>query len=438
MEGTRVNLCEAGVLDSLDEILAEVFGNRGFIIVTDETIWKAVLPWFGSFLDHRPDTPIHVLPSDPPPYASDRLVAAIRTVLEKAGRIPIAVGSGTVNDVVKRAAFECGLRYACVPTAPSVDGFSAYGAAITVRNFKLTLECPAPLAIVTDGEILSQAPSPMISAGFADLLAKLPAGADWMLADALGIESMDPIAWDIVQPPARRLLGRGGAIAAKDTGAIAELYQGLIASGLAMQQYRDSRPASGAEHLLSHTWEMSHLEKDGKPISHGFKVSIGSLVSTAIAQDLYCRGGCLRRLLESRDFAPVADLAGTRRRLAEKLLGGSPYLDQTLEMIAAKTGTLAELEARAGRAKKAWDSLAQRCAAQLPSFDRLKADLAAAGCPTEPADIGLSREACIASLKVASLIRRRYTIIDFLAESGILDEAAEIVFSAPWFSKYAS
>ena len=75
-----------------------------------------------------------------------------------------------------------------------------------------------------------------------------------------------------------------------------------------MQQYRDSRPASGAEHLLSHTWEMSHLEKDGKPISHGFKVSIGSLVSTAIAQDLYCRGGCLRRLLESRDFAPVADL----------------------------------------------------------------------------------------------------------------------------------
>jgi glycerol-1-phosphate dehydrogenase [NAD(P)+] len=436
--GTQVNLCATGILDSLPDSLAQAFGDKGYIVITDATIWKAVSPYFNVFLRSKPDTVVHILPADPAPYASDLLVASIRALLETAGRIPLAVGSGTINDVVKRAAFECGLRYACVPTAPSVDGFTAYGAAITVQGFKVTLKCPAPLVVIADEEILRQAPSTMISAGYADLLAKLPAGADWLLAEAMGIESVDPIAWNMVQPFARGLLGKGGAIAARDAGTIAELYKGLVASGLAMQKYRDSRPASGAEHQLSHTWEMSHLEKDGSPVSHGFKVAIGSLISTALASALFGADGSLRRALERRNFAPADDLLETRKRLAGKLLQGSPYYDKTLEMVAQKTRSAAELEARAARAKAIWDRLSAQYAMQIPAFDRLRADLLAAGCPTEPADIGLSRDACVSSLKIASLIRDRYTILDFISDFGILDEAAEAAFSTSWFSRYKS
>jgi len=435
-DGTLINLCAAGMLDSLDDSLSGVFGDKSYIVVTDAKVWGAVSPYFKAFLASKPDTAFHILPASPAPYASDSLVAAVREVLAGTDRIPIAVGSGTINDVVKRASFECGIRYACVPTAPSVDGFTAYGAAITVQGFKVTLKCPAPRAVVADENILRQAPLALISAGYADLLAKLPSGADWILAEALGIEAIDPVAWDMVQPAARSLLGRGSAIAARDATAVSELYQGLIASGLAMQHYKDSRPASGAEHQLSHTWEMSHLEKDGNPVSHGFKVAIGSLISTALAQELFGASGSLRRLVEKRRFAPAADLTRMRLRRAGDLLKDSPYYDRTIEMIAMKTRSPAELGARAKKAEEAWDSLAVRYAEQIPPFDRLRADLLAAGCPTEPADIGLSRDACARSLKIASLIRNRYTILDLISEFGVLDEAAEAAFSDRWFSKY--
>ncbi len=444
-EGTIINLCEAGALDSLAGIVDKTFGGDApgeaprCLIVTDETVWSAVSSRFSAFLRKKPDTLFHILPGSPAPYASDGLVAEIAAALKaNAGLAPIAVGSGTINDVVKRASFERGTRYVCVPTAPSVDGFTSYGAAITVRGFKLTLECPAPLCVVADEEILRGAPLPLISAGFADLLAKLPGGADWILADELGIEPIDPGTWEIVQPVARRLLGNGAAVRARDSNAIAGLYQGLIASGLAMQRYKDSRPASGAEHLLAHTWEMSHLAKDGRLISHGFKVALGSLISAALAEELFGEGGSLRRLLERRGFAPEASLSRARARRAEALLSGSPYLDQTLAMIARKTPEPGAVAARAALAREAWPVLARRYAAQIPPYAALKADLAAGGCPTEPADIGLSRAACVDSLKIASLIRNRYTVLDLVSELGILDEAAEAVFAEPWFSTYES
>ena len=43
------------------------------------------------------------------------------------------------------------------------------------------------------------APVGMNGWGYADLLAKVTAGADWILADALGVEAIDTLAWDIVQ-----------------------------------------------------------------------------------------------------------------------------------------------------------------------------------------------------------------------------------------------
>ena len=43
------------------------------------------------------------------------------------------------------------------------------------------------------------APAGMNASGYADLLAKLTAGADWIVADALGIEPIDPPSWQMVQ-----------------------------------------------------------------------------------------------------------------------------------------------------------------------------------------------------------------------------------------------
>lgn len=94
----------------------------------------------------------------------------------------------------------------CVCTAASVDGFVAFGASISVDGFKITRNCPAPAALIADYQVAADAPRRLTATGYGDLLEKIPAGADWILADELGIEKIDPYTWGLVQGPLRDAL----------------------------------------------------------------------------------------------------------------------------------------------------------------------------------------------------------------------------------------
>ncbi|MBR1835989.1 MAG: iron-containing alcohol dehydrogenase, partial [Kiritimatiellae bacterium] len=204
--------------------------------------------------------------------------------------IAVAVGSGTINDLCKRASFELGRQYACFATAASVDGFAAFGAPITDdAGFKITRECPAPLAIFAEPDVLAKAPVYLASSGYGDLLGKIPAGADWLVAAE--VTGKDPVigrAWDLVQKPLDGWVAAPAAVKDGDPAAVAGLFEGLVASGLAMQVARASRPASGTEHHFSHTWEMGGLRlADGTEPTHGHKVALGSICSAAATRALF-------------------------------------------------------------------------------------------------------------------------------------------------------
>src|SRR2546422_991202 len=113
--------------------------------------------------------------------------------------LPIAVGWGVVNDLVKYAAAQARTSYVSVPTAASMDGYAASGAALREGGFKRTLACPAPVAIVADLDVVARAPAIMSGWGYGDLAGKLVAGADWLVADALGEEAMNPGPFAMVQ-----------------------------------------------------------------------------------------------------------------------------------------------------------------------------------------------------------------------------------------------
>ena len=49
-----------------------------------------------------------------------------------------------------------------------------------------------PRAVLADLDVLAHAPPQMNSTGYGDLLGKVTAGADWLLADALEVEPIDP------------------------------------------------------------------------------------------------------------------------------------------------------------------------------------------------------------------------------------------------------
>ena len=351
--------------------------------------------------------------------------------------IPVAVGSGTINDLVKRGSEEVGVRYMVVGTAASMDGYTSSGAAVTKDGMKQTLSCRAPLGALVDSQVSAEAPREMTAAGYADLLAKIPAGADWILADALasalpetekhGCERIHPLAWKCVQGPLRASLANPRGVASGDEGEIRKLSEGLIMSAFAMQASGTSRPASGTEHQVSHYWEMEDLSFEGKPVSHGFKVGIGTLISTATIEFL------LEQDLANLDVeATVAKWPKTFAELAATfpaIYGNRPaHIRRAESEMAKKYSTPEELRRELGFIKANWQELSAKLKSQIMPFDEVRANLMAVGAPYEPEMIGVSRSKLCETYRGVQYMRNRYFTIDLVSRLGLMDSLLEELF----------
>lgn len=407
------------------------------LIIADRTTWDvAGKKVKESFLSKGSGDPGVYIFSDPSVYADDIHVAMVRSVLEKQrSTIAVAVGSGTINDIVKRASHECGRPYMCVPTAPSVDGFTAAGAAITVQGFKTTLTCDPPAVVLADSRVLREAPAQMIASGYGDLCAKITAGADWIIADMLDIEPIVPRIWSLVQDSLRDRLSDPVGLRERKDETVTQVFSGLVDVGYAMAAYRDSRPASGADHLLSHVWEMEHLTCGGEGVSHGFKVALGTLVSTALLTEMLT---VTQKDLEASFIRPCPRNIEERKTEASAWLEGNPNRTEILNVVEDKFLPPPRLQERRRNIMERWGVLCGRIRSQMMPFSDLKHALSCAGCPVEPADIGLDASMLLRGIYVAQMIRTRYTILDLLYEAGLFsDIVGKAVGTQRYFSRYS-
>ncbi len=423
-EGLQSKACVVGTgaLEEIPALLRECWPNdtRPVRMVADGNTWAAAGEKVHSLLRAAgiPLAEPYIFPAKPVLHAEYRGIEALRPVLK--GTRPLAVGGGTINDLVKRTAeeMECG-GYLCCATACSVDGYTSYGAAIVKDGLKQTLPCAAPLAVVADSAVVRTAPFEMTAAGYADLAAKVPAGADWILADAEGSAPFHPVAWGMVQTDLRSWLDAPEALKAGDPARASALFHGLCQTGFAMQVMHDSRPVSGAEHLYSHVWEMQDIRKDGVQPSHGFKVALGSLITTALFEEVFLN----TTTQELRALAEAPEAMTRERRLAEirRCLGGTAFEDGATKVAMAKLPLGDARRARQARLFEVHASIGGRLRAQLLPFAELRRRFALLGCPVEFADVGLTRDALLPATCAAGMIRNRYTILDVLSDLGVAE-----------------
>jgi glycerol-1-phosphate dehydrogenase [NAD(P)+] len=272
-----------GILSQVAELFTEQFPNKKAVLIADTITYAIAGEKVYQLLEEANIKQLNpFIFTDSHLYAEYTFVDQLVEFLKTNDAIPIAVGSGTINDLTKLAAHLTHRQYLCVATAASMDGYTAFGASITASGAKQTFNCPAPQACLADIEIIVAAPSEMTASGYADLFAKITAGADWILADRLHAEAIDPKAWSIVQDGLHKALSDPEGIRRGDPEAITKLVEGLMLGGFAMQWSKSSRPASGAEHQFSHLWNMENHLNNSEHVSHGFQVSIGTLAITAL------------------------------------------------------------------------------------------------------------------------------------------------------------
>lgn len=431
---TRYLAVEQGVRHRTASVFSSVIGSREALIVADGNTYEAAGKDVESSFKRENLAQRKPFIFGPHIYADDQCVRELVAELGSHDAIPVAIGSGTVNDLTKLASHLTNRPYMVVGTAASMDGYAAFGASITSDGSKETIDCPAPCAVLADLDVIARAPKGMNAWGYADLMAKVPAGADWILADAGGIEPIDKPAWETVQGSLRSWIGSPDAIAANDPASLRHLVHGLVMSGFAMQATLSSRPASGAEHQFSHLWDMQHHTFNGHAPSHGFKVGIGVLSSTALYEDL------LRRDLHTFDIEAAVGSWPSIDVLEEKiheLFGSGSLENRAKEETRAKYVSREALRVQLSRIQEQWTELRPKLLAQLIPFRELSNMLRSAGCPFDPVQIGISRDRLRLSYQQCCFMRRRFTILDFAQRLGVLDSALDNIFGPqdPWTSE---
>jgi len=339
------------------------------------------------------------------PHADDSTVAAIRARTKDADAL-IAVGSGSINDLCKYAAFQDARPYVVFGTAPSMNGYTSMSAAITEHGHKKSLPARPPQGVFLDLGVLAAAPPRMIRSGLGDSACRPTAEADWLLAHLLLDQPYRKAPFVLLRQDEDALLAGAAGLMAGNLGIMEILARTLVLSGLGMTLCGGSYPASQGEHLISH-----YIDMRGDPAwpaaFHGEHIAVTTLTMARIQA----------AMLEG----PAPAIAPSRLGPADFERHFGAELGASCWAAFAKKALSPDAAAALqGRIARDWPEIRRRIGAVVRPPAEIEQALLAAGAPTRPADIhvpeGFYREAVVH----ARQIRDRYGFLDLAADSGRL------------------
>lgn len=320
----------------------------------------------------------------------------------------IAVGSGTIHDITRYHAYEKKIPFLSVPTAASVDGFVSTVAAMTWHGFKKSFTAVAPCFVLADSEIFSKAPLRLTASGVGDLLGKYTALCDWKIAHIITGEYICDKVVDMEYGVLKDLCANLDGIGSQNIEAYENLMYGLLLSGIAMQMIGNSRPASGAEHHMSHLWEMAAISE---PIDyyHGEKVGVGLCLATEVYKkaEAYIRKGTYH----VKDHMDV-QVDFIKQNITKPALQEEILKENTPNLMENITGTqIKEKEAEI-----------LEILAQLPSAEDIKTMMKKVNGLTTMKELELDESIKGLTLKLSPYVRQRLTFMRLLKFYDFYDE----------------
>jgi glycerol-1-phosphate dehydrogenase [NAD(P)+] len=332
----------------------------------------------------------------------------------------VVVGSGTLNDLARYISFTEKIPYFVVCTAPSMDGYASMVSPLIVKGLKKTYPAVYPWGIFADVSIMKDAPMEMLHAGFGDIAGKYTALADWKLANILQGEQYCDTIVQLVRKAVEQCSSVACGLPVRMPEAIHSITEGLVLSGMCIGMLGSSRPASGEEHHLSHTWEMMGLIAERETLLHGNQVGIGTEIILHIyqhlsqldIQNLYASGK-YRQLTREKWIRNIVELFGEH---------ADAIIEEKEQYINFDENSR---EQHAMTIIGKWEQLKQEVFFSLPSPIEYREMMKSAGISLTPADLCLDRDSFRLSLIVAKDVRQRYGILQLLEDLGILEELAD-------------
>lgn len=335
------------------------------------------------------------LPADP--HAD---VATVETVRKATARCDalVAVGSGTLNDLVKYSAARDGKPWAVFATAPSMNGYTSANAAITVDGHKKSLPASLARGVFMDLAVLSAAPPRMIRAGLGDSLCRSTAQVDWLLSREVRGTAYRNAPFALLADDERVLFDAPEALMRGDAAAMRALARTLVLSGIGMTLAGGSYPASQGEHLISHYLDMRDAPGGPRRL-HGEQVAVATLTMARV-QEAMLDGPAPPALPTRTSAKALRDHFGDE-------VGEACWSDFSVKHLDE-----AAAAAATQRISQRWDAVRRDAAAVRLPASTLESVMRRAGGPVSARDLGLRDVDYADAVMHARFLRDRYTFLD--------------------------
>lgn len=339
------------------------------------------------------------------PKADDATIDELIDLTRHADAL-IAVGSGTLSDLVKYASHRRELPYAVFATAPSMNGYVTMTASITRDGEKLSLPARPPKAAFFDLGVIAAAPRRLIQAGVGDSLCRTTAACDWWLSHHLFGTAFLEAPFTIQAADEAKLIAQVSQLDKGDLKAIEALVRLLVLGGLGMLIAGSSQPGSQGEHLISHYIDMMQHPHPGS--LHGEQVGLTTRTMAALQHHVIARDDP-PSLTEIRiDTTEMASRLGRWHVSCEKALQAKAVSGKHLDDLNQRLDTH-------------WPTIQAGFKDRSLSLSTLKDTFDTACVAAAPEELGLTSDFYREAIRHARELRDRFTMLDFAAHAGILD-----------------
>jgi glycerol-1-phosphate dehydrogenase [NAD(P)+] len=419
---------ESDAYARLPELLTQIGAQREqpLLVVVDELpIQRAgveLKPFLLQFLQTGGWNAERVVlaPHDHTPVHTDMYqIECVQARLTRGATI-LALGSGTVTDVSKHAAYlfeRAGggkIPFAVMPTANSVSAYTSNTASVEVGGVKKTLPSRYLDALVCDLETLASAPRSATVAGVGDLVVAFGSFADWFLAARVGHDpNYSDLPRTLIGPLDEIFLENAADVRGATPRGTALLAKLLALEGVSQSLAHTSAPFSGFEHSISHLLDLMVKQQKQTPILHGTQVALLTVLTTLAFQQFMDEFDPARVNLDEC-FPSRAEMQARIQRAFASLDPTGAIADECWSEYQKKLDHWHAQRARFETFLREWDGIRAQLQSMVRPPELLIEILRRMGSPThlEQLNAPIPEAQLRFAFENASLIRSRFTLGD--------------------------
>ena len=379
----------SGILSKTGDILKKNHFPENILLVADTNTLRAAQGIEDSLCNFNVSKKIY----DNIRVADMSHVEELENLIKNKDIAVLSVGTGSVNDPCRLACARQNKMLCIFATAPSMDGFASDSSPIVKAGFKSSYEAKSPEVIIGDTKILAKAPVYLKSAGFGDMIAKYIGLIDWKISSILTGEYYCEKVAALTKAAVDSLMQLADYVTVNNEETAGKIFESLLMTGIAMSFTKNSRPASGSEHIIAHLIECLQLPQGIIPNFHGEDVGVCTLEMLKFYNKI-AELEAVTGVKENVDWESVFNIYGTMADEVRKLNFPENIVDSVSP---EKIG-------------ECWDEI-REIIHSVPSYEDCKLAMSKAGCKLSVDDIGKDQSFFDLCVKYSPYMRKRLTLL---------------------------